>query len=448
MLITREDIQRIGDEETLLHFLEEKLNLPVPEGLPLEDITTKFANFALGLSGAVANQVLDCQELSVSPGKSSGIILIRFNNESGYTEALRAVAIGLDRQGRNPVDLRFICMNEYFQPFAIANFNDSESEDWQAAILNIRAWTQENTHIHTNSEHELPAGFVLGGSGHKPRIQPRKATTPNTLLVKLKNIGTSLSDYADVRSGILTGFNKAYVINEFERQRLIGEDITSSDLIKPILVPGQKWKTKSTYLIWIPTSENKHWPWSNVSDEAKAKQIFKKAYPAISAHLEHYEYNLRSCNHQGKYYWEVTKSNPRSMPKQSKIVYSRTRKSMQAAYDTSEALPLFSGQFIPTEDLTLLAILNSRLFDWYVQQTRRASKSNSSWAFTIAFMKTVPIPQTKAHKTELSALVQQILDNPNSLEVLNIESEIDQLVYKLYNLTSVEIALIEKGTNQ
>ena len=29
MLITRDDIQRVGDEETLLHFLKEKLNLPI-----------------------------------------------------------------------------------------------------------------------------------------------------------------------------------------------------------------------------------------------------------------------------------------------------------------------------------------------------------------------------------------------------------------------------------
>ena len=86
MLITRDDIQRIGDKDTLLHFLEERLNLPIPEGFPLEDITIKFAKFALGLSGVVANQVLDCQELSISLGESSGIILIRFGSESGYAE--------------------------------------------------------------------------------------------------------------------------------------------------------------------------------------------------------------------------------------------------------------------------------------------------------------------------------------------------------------------------
>ena len=32
MLITRDDIQHIGDEDTLLHFLQERLNLVIPEG--------------------------------------------------------------------------------------------------------------------------------------------------------------------------------------------------------------------------------------------------------------------------------------------------------------------------------------------------------------------------------------------------------------------------------
>jgi hypothetical protein len=38
--------------------------------------------------------------------------------------------------------------------------------------------------------------------------------------------------------------------------------------------------------------------------------------------------------------------------------------------------------------------------------------------------------------------------NPNNLEVHNIEREIDQLVYELYELTPAEIALIEEETSQ
>ena len=454
MLITRDDIQRIDDEETLLHFLEEKLNLSIPNGLPLEEITTKFAKFALGLSGAVANQVVDCQELSVSPGEPSEIILIRFNSESDYAEALRVVAAGLDKLGRNPADLRFICMNEYFQPFAFAHFNNAESGNWQTATLTIFAWTQNHTRINTGSEHELPTGFFSKGysNGHrnKPIIPPIETASSEEVLVKLKKTGKPLSDYANVCTGILTGFNKVYVINESKRQRLIDQDRASRYLIKPILLPSHKWKTELTYLIWIPTSENRRWPWSNARSEAEAKRIFEKAYPAISVHLDHYEEQLkrRERGNRGKFYWEFTKNNPHSMSKQSKIVYSHSRKSIQAAYDTSEALPLFANHFIPTEDLTLLAILNSRLFDWYVQQARRTSESNRSWTFKVAFMKAVPVaPRTEVQKAEISALVQKILDDPDSFAIPDIEGEIDQLVYKLYDLTRAEIELIEEETN-
>ena len=55
--------------------------------------------------------------------------------------------------------------------------------------------------------------------------------------------------------------------------------------------------------------------------------------------------------------------------------------------------------------------------------------------------------ETIEHKANLSDLVQQILDDPDNLEIFDIEWEIDALVYDLYELTTAEIALIEKGNN-
>ena len=64
-------------------------------------------------------------------------------------------------------------------------------------------------------------------------------------------------------------------------------------------------------------------------------------------------------------------------------------------------------------------------------------------------MKDAPIaPRTEEQKAVLSDLVQQILNDPDSPEVPDIEREIDQLVYELYDLTPAEIALIEEETNE
>ena len=60
-------------------------------------------------------------------------------------------------------------------------------------------------------------------------------------------------------------------------------------------------------------------------------------------------------------------------------------------------------------------------------------------------MRNVPIAdRTAAQKAELSDLVKQILADPNSNGVREIEREIDELVYQLYGLTNAEIELIKR----
>ena len=486
--ITQDNIQSINNSASLMHFLRERMDLPIPEKAALEQIALPLPLPFLGFKEFIAEQIIDCQDFK---GLSQDILgerrpfLIRFRRKSNYPEILRDVAESLYQKATNPANLLFICAAENFQPFAFAYFNNSESGDWQAAVLTILAWTQNDTRIHTNSEHELPVSFFSDKSSaelddfrddatevekeddfgdenvipdepednieaspseDQGRVSSEiivKRTSSDGLLAKLQNTGAPLSRYGNIYSGILTGYNDAFVIDEFKRQQLIGENSASSELIKSILIRGQKWKAGSAYLIWIPSSKNKHWPWSEARNETEAKWIFEEVYPAISKHLKRYENNLKSRNHQGQFYWEFTASNLYFMPKQSKIIYQRRTSSMQAAYDTSEALPLFEGRFIPTKDLSLLAILNSTLFNWYVQTYKVFELNNRPSDFKNAFMKNVPIAErTEAQKVEISQLVQQILAAPDSLAVPDFEKKIDALVYELYGLTDAEIGLI------
>lgn len=60
------------------------------------------------------------------------------------------------------------------------------------------------------------------------------------------------------------------------------------------------------------------------------------------------------------------------------------------------------------------------------------------------YIEQLPIPHaTEEQQAEITSLVQQILDAPDSPEVPRLETEIDQLVYALYGLTADEIALVE-----
>jgi len=95
-----------------------------------------------------------------------------------------------------------------------------------------------------------------------------------------------------------------------------------------------------------------------------------------------------------------------------------------------------------------LAILNSNFFAWYADQEYWNEDLNRL-KLNKGNMVKAPIPdRTEEQKAELTELVQRILDDPDSPEVFDIETEIDESVYKLYELTDAEIRLIKKGSDQ
>jgi hypothetical protein len=62
--------------------------------------------------------------------------------------------------------------------------------------------------------------------------------TSQALLDKLRRVGVPLGDYVEkkIYYGIKTGLNEAFVIDAETRERLIGEDTRSAEIIKPFLL--------------------------------------------------------------------------------------------------------------------------------------------------------------------------------------------------------------------
>ncbi len=528
MLITRDDIQRIGNEETLLHFLEEKLNLPISKDATLAQIALPLPLPFLGLDDSISEQVIDCWDFKKFFRDGLGErrpFLIRFRHEQNYPRILRRVAEGLSKKNINPSKITFICANRYFRPFAFAYFNDAEPGSWHAAVLEILAWTQDNTYIQTSYVHKLPVGSFAEFRGEDnavdenvlpeapdsvdtpqdtetsletfTTVQPvnrdkqqtptegdnllatprgsesQQAVSPprpipdekitnrsiipassDALLDKLQNIGEPLGHHWNIHAGITPGRVKAFVIDESERESLIREDANSRMVITPIVRTRhkKKWEPKVAYLIWISNSLHKQWPWSDIGDELEAEQIFVQTYPAISQHLIDYRDILKSRSTKGKYYWELylREFKRENFPEfyRSKIVYPLNGNAMRAAYDTSEGCILNSSYCIPTDDLSLLAILNSKLFGWYARDKFKSFTETSNLFFTKKNMEKYPIAfRSENQKMEFSFIVGRILNNPDSPDVPDIEREIDQLVYELYELTPAEIALIEEESN-
>lgn len=269
------------------------------------------------------------------------------------------------------------------------------------------------------------------------------------LMEKLRSVGKPLGEYVHGRFyyGIKTGLNEAFVVDVATRERLIAEDPESAELIKPWLRGRdiKKWKAEwgGLYVINIPSSANKEWPWSSESTEAKARSLFSKTYPAIHRHLSQWEDQLVRRDDQGKFWWELRSCAYYIELEQPKIIWGNLSTEPKFAFDQLSNYISAPANIIPTNDLYLLAILNTPLCKWLIS-LQAAVRSGGFLEYKPMYVEMIPIPTTtEAQKSPIINLVKQILSNPDSPDVPRLEAEIDRLVYNLYNLTEEEIEIVE-----
>ncbi|MBD2143614.1 Eco57I restriction-modification methylase domain-containing protein, partial [Anabaena sp. FACHB-1250] len=267
------------------------------------------------------------------------------------------------------------------------------------------------------------------------------------LLTKLRNFGTPLEEYVNGQFyyGIKTGFNEAFVIDRETRDRLIAEHPSSAEVIKPLLRGRdvKRWDLQfaEQYLIKIESSENKKHSWSD-KIEKEAEKIFDKTYPAIYRYFSQFRNTLIKRSDQGKFFWELRSCIYWSEFEQPKIIYPNICKRNEFAWDESGYYTNQKAFIIPCNDKVLLAVLNSSVVMFLFQQLLSKLQGDFYEPSSI-FMKDFPIPTaTESQRQEIENLVQKCLD-ANGKNVKNIETEIDQLVYQLYELTPEEIKIIE-----
>ncbi|MDB9341638.1 MULTISPECIES: class I SAM-dependent DNA methyltransferase [Cyanophyceae] len=276
------------------------------------------------------------------------------------------------------------------------------------------------------------------------------------LLGKIRNAGTPLGEYVNGRFyyGIKTGFNQAFVVDQATRDKLINEHPSSAEVLKPFLRGRdvKRWCVEfaNQYIIKIESSENKKHPWSD-KPEKEAEKVLAITYPAIYQHFTQFrEALIKRCD-QGKFFWELRSCIYWEEFEQPKII-------IPAIINNVEYAPDFSGYYsndktsicIPKNINYTLAILNSSLMWWFIQQIA-ASKQGGFFEFKPMYVSQIPIATaTEPQRILLEQLVEQILTAKKSdtqADTTALEAEIDQLVYQLYGLTAEEIQIIEDKNN-
>ena len=339
--------------------------------------------------------------------------------------------------------------NKAIKKFLVSNVDKVDIPDL-AGYINARKYP-------INQNTLTDGGWMLGDK--------RKVN----LLKKLQSVGTPLEEYlmGAVYYGIKTGLDKAFVIDDQIREKLIEEDPKSEELIQPFVAskdvkryqpPGM-----GKYIIFIRQG------WTRIQS-GNAKNTWnwlQKNYPAIARHLEPFAEPVKKKIGKQDFWWE-TRCEYISEFEKPKIICLHVRSKPTFIFDSQGSFFSDSDTFIiPQKNLLLLGILNSKL-GWFLV-SNFCVRIRGGCQHILRDLGKIPIytidfdnPEDKARHDRMVTLVTEMLELHKHLsqaktdqekriitqEIKSTDRQIDSLVYGLYGLATEEIAVVEESISK
>ncbi|GAA7537636.1 class I SAM-dependent DNA methyltransferase [Helicobacter pylori] len=275
---------------------------------------------------------------------------------------------------------------------------------------------------------------------------------------KMESVGTPLKDWdIQIYRGILTGANEAFIITTEKRDEILNACKTQEErerteaLIKPIL-RGKDIKRYSYEWadLWVINTHNGY----TSALKIKIPPVDIEKYPATKAHLDsHFDtiatrsdqgdtpYHLRNCAYLEDFEKEKIVY-PCIMAKEPCFVYE------EKGFYAPVPANIITGD--KTEIKFITALLNSKCI--YFAMRKFYMGGGIEGELKTNNLEKIPIPkitpknQELAHKTiDCAKAILEAKEKDPKANTLELEKEIDALVYQLYHLTDEEIKIIENG---
>ena len=266
---------------------------------------------------------------------------------------------------------------------------------------------------------------------------------------KIEAAGIRLKDWnVQINRGILTGCNEAFIISGDKRNELISQDPKSAEIIRPILRGRdiKRYSYEHADLWLISTFPSRHY---DIED-----------YPAVKEHL--LSFGIQRLEQTGAKHivdgvevkarkktsnkWFETQDSISYWDdfSKQKIVWGNL--CLNAQYAMAEPgmfINAPSPMIVPGE-WHLLAILNSRLADWYIRGLG-VTRNGGYFEYKPMFVDKLPVPELTPKQQELLGNLAKISQRNRAAGISTTETErdIDSIVYTIYGLSETEIAYIE-----
>ncbi|MDC0177600.1 BREX-1 system adenine-specific DNA-methyltransferase PglX [Polaribacter sp.] len=257
---------------------------------------------------------------------------------------------------------------------------------------------------------------------------------------KIESKGKPLKSVKDLKinRGITTGANGIFIIDKNIGDAMININSKNSEILKPVLKGAEikRYFTKdySNYIILSKTN------------------IDIEEYPEVYTYLEKHRAKLENvyeARKGSKKWYELRNCSYYDSFVQEKLIWTKLASINSFAISSKSEYSIDSTSFAIGSNLRYYsAILNSKLIFFYFKLGSVVwGKDGIKW-FGDYFDSLPIIVSSDGDILKVESIVNKVLsireDNPKA-DTSILEEEIDQMVYKLYGLTSDEIKIVENS---
>jgi hypothetical protein len=253
-----------------------------------------------------------------------------------------------------------------------------------------------------------------------------------SVLERLRDGSVALSEYVDgaIFRGVVSGLNKAFIIDEATRRQLISLDPRSGKAIKPFLVGDnmRKWRINwpQAYILYTHHGIEK----TGLQPILQHLKQFKPQLETRAGNQEWYELQQPQWKYVGYFV-------------KPKLVFPDIAKSSRFAYDKAGCFIDSTGFFIPRDDFYLLGVLNSTAVWRFLSETAAVlgdPRKGGRLRLKRIYVEQIPIPIAPSNiRQRIASLAEKCLDK-NGEKCSPLEEELDELVAKLFNIEPTDLA--------
>ena len=270
------------------------------------------------------------------------------------------------------------------------------------------------------------------------------------LFRKLKPLFPTLEEYLDApaKRGIQPGYTKAFLISDNIKNSIIEKNASAKEIIVPFLKGDNLRPYEAPIfdknLILFRKGSTLQMMGKDSTTEEEAWMFIQSRYPSICEWLKPFEEKGRKRTEQGDFWWELRSCSFYHLFERPKIMYQKFQVKPNFIYDTNTSYCDDSMFFIPTEDLALLGLLNSKIGWWLI--SAYCTLIQSGYQLIWDYFKRLPVALAKDGNEEIAALVDKVLAAKaagREAEASALRDQIDQCLYELYGLTNGEVKVVD-----